>query len=332
MFELWVPLNTNIEKIRMVDFSPPPMRLDFSQNPKWWSNYVNVVQQSQLSHYVWPRDPWVELLRSPAKASLTAFPDVTSPGVLTACGCRRARGQVQPPEPHPGPQRAHLAARASRRWSGSGSGPCCTSRSGTCSPSSGCCAGPGQVVWLGCLAWMVAGRCSHSSWSWAGHSSRSLRGQGPHSLRAASPGAMGSLGAFIPDVLLPPHFCVYLRSHGRPNAGRASAVRQQCSRPEGLRPASTGLNLWTHPPIYFQNFWAQVTQRNFRLLVGWAETGIIKPKPAMYPTPLTNTRHLQGTLGSSAYAQPSEGQRESHPWHMLCGGSEWRSFLVEELE
>ena len=34
MFELWVPLNTNIEKIRMVDFSPPPMRLDFSQNPK----------------------------------------------------------------------------------------------------------------------------------------------------------------------------------------------------------------------------------------------------------------------------------------------------------
>ena len=34
MFELWVPLNTNIEKIRIVDFFPPPMRLDFSQNPK----------------------------------------------------------------------------------------------------------------------------------------------------------------------------------------------------------------------------------------------------------------------------------------------------------
>lgn len=47
----------------------------------------------------------------------------------------------------------------------------------------------------------------------------------------ASPGEMGNLGAFTPDVLSRPHFCMYLRLHRRPKASRASAGRQQFSRP-----------------------------------------------------------------------------------------------------
>lgn len=74
-----------------------------------------------------------------------------------------------------------------------------------------------------------------------------------------------------------------------------------------------------------------------RLLVGQAETGIIKPKPAMYPTPLTKTRHLQGTSGSSAYVQPSERQREESS-HDMCfvgvvsGGVFWGKSLSRASE
>ena len=76
---------------------------------------------------------------------------------------------------------------------------------------------------------------------------------------------------------------------------------------------------------------------NFRLLVGWAETGIIKPKPAMYPTPLTKTCHLQGTSGSSACVQPSERQmgESSHDTcfvGVVSGGVFWGKSLSRASE